>query len=310
MLSQDAYGAETLISLRTSAFPVPDLAVGRLVETPAEIAGLLDAYTAGRRRRRAGLVARDGLRLPRRRSRAPCRQSFEAGHGRRRRPARHAGRQVPAGSSVLDREPARDEAARQPPRRDLPRRPLQRQQRARGRLHDEPAHDRPGRLAGQPRQLDRLQRRLPRGLQPRRRRRRDGRDVAARLGAGVRAKAGDADRRNRLPVRRHRLPRVQRAALPRLRPPAARRHGRRVGRRGARAGEARLPGDDAGPPRPAREGAARDGRVRLADARRQHAGRTRFGCRRRVARSRPSRSPRARPRLSACGPSTSRSRRA
>ena len=45
VLSQDAYGAETLISLRTSAFPVPGLAVGRLVETPSEIAGLLDAYT-------------------------------------------------------------------------------------------------------------------------------------------------------------------------------------------------------------------------------------------------------------------------
>ena len=45
VLSQDAYGAETLISVRTSAFPVPGLAVGRLVETPSEIAGLLDAYT-------------------------------------------------------------------------------------------------------------------------------------------------------------------------------------------------------------------------------------------------------------------------
>jgi hypothetical protein len=45
VLSQDAYGAETLISLRTSAFPVPGLAVGRLVETPSEVAGLLDAYT-------------------------------------------------------------------------------------------------------------------------------------------------------------------------------------------------------------------------------------------------------------------------
>lgn len=44
VLSQDAYGAGTLISLRTSEFPVPGLAVGRLVETPAEIAGMLDAY--------------------------------------------------------------------------------------------------------------------------------------------------------------------------------------------------------------------------------------------------------------------------
>ena len=45
MLSQDAYGAGTSVSLRTSDFPVPGLAVGRLVETPAEIAGVLDAYT-------------------------------------------------------------------------------------------------------------------------------------------------------------------------------------------------------------------------------------------------------------------------
>ena len=45
VLSQDAYGAGTQVSLRTSDFPVPGLAVGRLVETPAEIAGLIDAYT-------------------------------------------------------------------------------------------------------------------------------------------------------------------------------------------------------------------------------------------------------------------------
>ena len=45
VLSQDAYGAGTRISVRTSAFPIPGLAVGRLVETPAEMAGLIDAYT-------------------------------------------------------------------------------------------------------------------------------------------------------------------------------------------------------------------------------------------------------------------------
>ncbi len=44
VLSQDAYGAETLVSLRASDFPVPGLAVGRLIETPAEIAGQLDEY--------------------------------------------------------------------------------------------------------------------------------------------------------------------------------------------------------------------------------------------------------------------------
>ena len=46
VLSQDAYGSGVSVSLRTSDFPVPGLAVGRLVETPAEIGGMLDAYTA------------------------------------------------------------------------------------------------------------------------------------------------------------------------------------------------------------------------------------------------------------------------
>ncbi len=44
VLSQDAYGAGTLVSLRASEFPVPGLAVGRLIETPAEIAGQLDEF--------------------------------------------------------------------------------------------------------------------------------------------------------------------------------------------------------------------------------------------------------------------------
>ena len=46
VLSQDGYGSTTSLSLRTYDFPVPGLAVGRLVETPLEIAGLLDAYTS------------------------------------------------------------------------------------------------------------------------------------------------------------------------------------------------------------------------------------------------------------------------
>ena len=44
VLSQDAYGSGTQVSMRTSSFPVPGLAVGRLVETPAEIVGMIDAY--------------------------------------------------------------------------------------------------------------------------------------------------------------------------------------------------------------------------------------------------------------------------
>ncbi len=46
VLSQDAYGSKTQISLRTSNLPIPDLAVGRLVELPDEIAGMIDAFTA------------------------------------------------------------------------------------------------------------------------------------------------------------------------------------------------------------------------------------------------------------------------
>ena len=46
VLSQDAYAATTHISLGVSEFPIPGGAVGRLIETPAEIAGMIDAYVA------------------------------------------------------------------------------------------------------------------------------------------------------------------------------------------------------------------------------------------------------------------------
>jgi uncharacterized delta-60 repeat protein len=44
VLSQDRYGSKTTISLPWNDFPVPGLAVGRLVESASDIAGLLDAY--------------------------------------------------------------------------------------------------------------------------------------------------------------------------------------------------------------------------------------------------------------------------
>jgi len=49
ILSQDDYGAELSISIKEDSFPIPGLAVGRLVETPGEVIGMLDAYlgTAG-----------------------------------------------------------------------------------------------------------------------------------------------------------------------------------------------------------------------------------------------------------------------
>jgi hypothetical protein len=44
VLNQDAYGTRDQVSVLGAQFPVPDLAVGRLIETPAEIGGMLDAY--------------------------------------------------------------------------------------------------------------------------------------------------------------------------------------------------------------------------------------------------------------------------
>ena len=44
VLGQDAYGSQTDLTLKGSAFPVPDLAVGRLVETPGEVVGQIDTY--------------------------------------------------------------------------------------------------------------------------------------------------------------------------------------------------------------------------------------------------------------------------
>ncbi len=44
VLSQDRYGATLEVSLNSDMFPIPNLPVGRLVETPSEVTGMLDAY--------------------------------------------------------------------------------------------------------------------------------------------------------------------------------------------------------------------------------------------------------------------------
>jgi hypothetical protein len=44
VLGQDGYGSDIEIEVKGSTVPVPDLAVGRLVESPAEITGMLNAY--------------------------------------------------------------------------------------------------------------------------------------------------------------------------------------------------------------------------------------------------------------------------
>jgi hypothetical protein len=43
-LSQDRYGARCEVSRKNTVLPLPELAIGRLVETPVEIAGMIDAY--------------------------------------------------------------------------------------------------------------------------------------------------------------------------------------------------------------------------------------------------------------------------
>jgi hypothetical protein len=43
-LSQDRYGSSTDLSVSDHTLPLPDLAVGRLIERPADINGLIDAY--------------------------------------------------------------------------------------------------------------------------------------------------------------------------------------------------------------------------------------------------------------------------
>ena len=92
VLSQDAYGAGTEVDIRTTAFPIPDLAVGRLVETPAEIVGMIDAYIDADgvvspdsgARHRLRLPDRCGRRRERRARRRPVADARRADHQRRR----------------------------------------------------------------------------------------------------------------------------------------------------------------------------------------------------------------------------------
>ena len=46
VLTQDTYGAKTEISLQNSTLPLPDLAVGRLVERAGDASAVVDAYLA------------------------------------------------------------------------------------------------------------------------------------------------------------------------------------------------------------------------------------------------------------------------
>ena len=70
VLGQDEYGASTVLNLGGTRFPVPDQAVGRLVETASEAKAMLDAYLVGtgpvddREDGEPDDIARDGLRVP------------------------------------------------------------------------------------------------------------------------------------------------------------------------------------------------------------------------------------------------------
>ena len=46
VLGQDAYGSSCDLSLKSSSLPLPDLAVGRLVQSPTDVLGMLAAYLA------------------------------------------------------------------------------------------------------------------------------------------------------------------------------------------------------------------------------------------------------------------------
>ncbi len=63
VLSQDGYGASEFLSLNGTEFPVPDLAVGRLVETPGDILKQLGCLLPDDQRGGAGAAGRTGNRL-------------------------------------------------------------------------------------------------------------------------------------------------------------------------------------------------------------------------------------------------------
>ena len=136
VLSQDAYGADISVAQNANAFPVPDLAVGRLVETASEASTVLAAYLSdadGVVSASSSLVtgydflsdAADAVsERPRRRDRQ-C-------PGRADRAEQHLAHR----SGLVERRRSQRRAARHDaPRPGVPRRSLQRDKCARGRLH-------------------------------------------------------------------------------------------------------------------------------------------------------------------------------
>ena len=223
VLGQDEYGSAVSVSLGVYDFPIPDLAVGRLVETAAEASGMLDAYLSGARRTASSptpttslVTGYDFLRD----DADSIKASLDAGTG-------HAGDALLADNNFGSPPTSAFTGA-------------QMKTAVTGSRHDlifmgghfsanlalaadfattMSSTDVAASAANLTNSIvfsagchagynlldaDGIDRRHP----------------AARLGPGVRREAGDADRRHRLPVRRRRAHRLQRADLRRVRPPA------------------------------------------------------------------------------------------
>ena len=212
----------TILSLGGTRFPVPELAVGRLVETAARgRAAMLDAYL-GAPDDAAQTITPDDARWSPATSSSRTRPRRSATSST----ARHHGlARTRLINDTWTADQLRTKLLGAPTDYDLVYLAghFDADALLRGRQHDDPQRHRAARPRRQPHQHARVQHRLPRGLQPRRHRRDHRRHPDARLGPGPRPQGRDARRRDRLPVRRRRARRVQRADLRRVRPPAARR---------------------------------------------------------------------------------------
>ena len=238
VLSQDAYGSKTKLTLPATDFQVPGLAVGRLIETTTEIAGIIDAY-----------VAANGVVAPS--------TSLVTGYDFLEDAANAVGKQLACGTGAsADQSICGPGAAATgavldtliTPNGKSPQDPLswnaaQLGAKLLGSRHDViflAGHFSANSALAADFRTNLLTTDLAASSV-------DltnsivfsagchsgynlvdtdaiaGRDDAARLGAGVCAEEGDAGRRHGLPIRRHRLPRVQRAAVQQFRAPAARR---------------------------------------------------------------------------------------
>ena len=168
VLTQDPYGSDVEISFKNHTIPVPDLAVGRLVETPGEVMHMVDAYLATN----GGVVPTptsafvSGYDFLTDAAEA-VQAELESGIGQPASTLIAPRDAVAAGSAGLDRRTAQDAVPGQPPRPHLPRRPLQRSHRTGRRLHN--PHDHAGRalIHRGPGKCDHLQRGLSFGLQHR-----------------------------------------------------------------------------------------------------------------------------------------------